>query len=148
MIKMKKGLVGVMVLSLSYVGCSEQTSHEEATDNSQNKTSSAIELNNGEKWAINDEMMNPVKDMEAHIVEFSSDELQDYLALAETLKVDIKSLTSNCTMTGQGHDELHKWLLPYIDLVSKLSEATDEGEALVQFEAIKTSLSTYNKHFK
>ena len=32
-------------------------------------------------------------------------------------------------MKGKAHDELHKWLLPYIDLVKELSEAKDETEA-------------------
>jgi len=56
-------------------------------------------------------------------------------------------LTPNCTMTGKSHDELHKWLLPYIDLVKGLSEAKDETEAARQLENIQISLNTYNQYF-
>lgn len=45
-------------------------------------------------------------------------------------------------------DELHKWLLPYIDLVKKLSEAKDETEASEQFKNIQTSFTTFNQYFQ
>ena len=51
-------------------------------------------------------------------------------------------------MTGQAHDELHKWLLPYIDLVAELSDAKAETEAAKQFENIQNSFITFNQYFK
>ncbi|MBK9047964.1 MAG: hypothetical protein IPL74_15190 [Bacteroidetes bacterium] len=51
-------------------------------------------------------------------------------------------------MKGKAHDELHKWLLPYIDLVKELSEAKDETEAAKQFENIQTSFTTFNQYFQ
>ena len=51
-------------------------------------------------------------------------------------------------MKGKAHDELHKWLLPYIDLVKELSEAKDETEASKHFENIQISFTTFNQYFQ
>jgi hypothetical protein len=51
-------------------------------------------------------------------------------------------------MKGKAHDELHKWLLPYIDLAKELSEAKDETEASKRFENIKSSFITFNQYFQ
>ncbi|MBK8111874.1 MAG: hypothetical protein IPO65_01705 [Saprospiraceae bacterium] len=51
-------------------------------------------------------------------------------------------------MKGKAHDELHKWLLPYIDLVKELSAAKNETEATKQFENIQISFTTFNQFFQ
>ena len=86
--------------------------------------------------------------MENDIISFSTFEQKDYKSLAEKLQSNIDLLTSNCTLKGKAHDELHKWLLPYIDLVKELSEAKDETEASKQYENIQTSFTTFNQYFQ
>ena len=86
--------------------------------------------------------------MENDVISFAKVEQKDYKVLSEKLQASIDLLTSNCTMTGQAHDELHKWLLPYMDLVEELSEAINEAEALQQFEKIQTSFTTFNQYFQ
>lgn len=71
-----------------------------------------------------------------------------HLSLAEKLQSNIELLTSNCTMEGQAHDELHKWLLPYIDMVNELSAAKDDTEASKQFVNIQISFTTFNQYFQ
>jgi hypothetical protein len=86
--------------------------------------------------------------MENDVISFTKVEQKDYKSLSEKLKTNIDLLTSNCTMKGKAHDELHKWLLPYIDFVKELSEAKDETEAEKQFQNIQTSFTTFNQHFQ
>lgn len=107
-----------------------------------------IELNNGEKWKVDANMILTIRDMEKDIISFSTSEQKDYKSLAVKLQKNIETLTSNCTMKGKAHDELHKWLLPYIDLVTVLSDAKDETEAAKQFENIQSSFKTFNQYFQ
>ncbi|MBK9526199.1 MAG: hypothetical protein IPO39_16060 [Bacteroidetes bacterium] len=86
--------------------------------------------------------------MENDIISFAKVEQKDYKSLSEKLQSNIDLLTSNCTMKGKAHDELHKWLLPYIDLVKELSEAKDETEASKQFQNIQTSFTAFNQYFQ
>ena len=86
--------------------------------------------------------------MENDVISFAKVEQKDYKVLSEKLQASIDLLTSNCTMTGQAHDELHKWLLPYMDLVKEFSEAKDETEASKHFENIQISFTTFNQYFQ
>jgi hypothetical protein len=86
--------------------------------------------------------------MENDINSFANVKQKDFKSIAEKLQSNIDLLTSNCTMKGKAHDELHKWLLPYIDLAKELSEAKDETEASKRFENIKSSFITFNQYFQ
>ena len=125
-----------------------QTEVAQHNDHHHDDESEAIELNNGEKWQVNANMITHIRNMENDVISFAKVEQKDYKVLSEKLQASIDLLTSNCTMTGQAHDELHKWLLPYMDLVEELSEAINEAEALQQFENIQTSFTTFNQYFQ
>jgi len=153
---MKKITILIPVISLFLFSCgntskekskeeTETVTHEEHQHNVEMQT---IELNNGEKWKVDANMITHIRNMENDIISFSTVEQKDYKSLSEKLQSNIDLLTSNCTMKGKAHDELHKWLLPYIDLVKELSEVKDETEAAKQFENIQTSFTTFNQYFQ
>ncbi len=112
--------------------------HDESTE---------IELNNGQKWKVVDEMMEHIRNMEKDVVSFNGSSLNDYQTLSLKLEKNIELLTSNCTMTGKAHDELHKWLLPYIDLVDELSNTKNKKESAEKYTELKESFKTFNLYF-
>ena len=107
-----------------------------------------IQLNQGQKWKVDAEMLSIIRTMENDVASFKGSELAEYNSLSEKLKNNIDLLTSNCTMKGQAHDELHKWLLPYIDSVKELSEAKDETTASAQLLKVKKSFAQFNEYFQ
>lgn len=117
----------------------------------QHSESDSIELNNGAQWKVVPEMMAHIRNMESDINRFSETkhtELKDFTQLGASLQKNIDLLTSNCTMEGKAHDELHKWLLAYIDAVDKLYKSKNNDEALHTFEEIKASYKTFNIYFE
>ena len=153
---MKKKIILIPAIALFLFSCGN-ASNEKSEDLSEIEThnehhhdheNEAIELNNGEKWTVDANMLTHIRTMENDVISFAKVEQKDYKVLSEKLQASIDLLTSNCTMTGQAHDELHKWLLPYMDLVEELSEAINEAEALQQFENIQTSFTTFNQYFQ
>lgn len=118
----------------------EEHHHEADTD--------SIILNKGEKWKVDEKMMTYIRSMESDVAGFSKAKPEDYKALAEKLKKNIDLLTSNCTMEGEAHDELHKWLLPFIELVDEFSKAANGNEAEEKFRHIKHSFETFNMYFQ
>ena len=50
---------------------------------------------------------------------------QDYQKLAADLKAQNKLLIKNCTIKGQSHEELHKWMYPSIQLIERLAAAKE-----------------------
>ena len=117
----------------------------------QHTESDSIELNNGAKWKVVPEMITHIRNMESEINRFTEanhTELKDFTQLGASLQKNIDLLTSNCTMEGKAHDELHKWLLPYIDMVDKLNKSKNNDEALLTFEEIKASYKLFNIYFE
>ena len=110
--------------------------------------SNEIVLNNGEKWKVDDKMLVHIRNMENDINSFENTSNTDYKELAKKLQSNLDLLTTNCTMKGQAHDELHKWLLPYIDLVNVFSETTNKQELVVKFKQIQASFLTFNEYFQ
>lgn len=104
----------------------------------------AIVLNNGEKWKVDDNMMTHIKNMEKDVVAFAGNSDKNYKELTSKLKTNLDLLTSNCTMNGQAHDELHKWLVPYMGFVEDLEKEQSEA----QFKAIQDSFQTFNQYFQ
>ena len=92
-------------------------------------------------------MLVHIRIMETEVNLFKKSETKDYKLLAKKLQENIESLTSNCTMTGKAHDELHKWLLPYIDLVTDLSDVSDKTSEMKNYENIEASFKTFNQFF-
>lgn len=104
----------------------------------------AIVLNNDEKWKVDDNMMTHIRNMEKDVMAFADNSEKNYTDLASKLKTNLDLLTSNCTMKGQAHDELHKWLVPYMELVDNLEKESSE----VQFKAVQESFATFNQYFQ
>jgi hypothetical protein len=153
---MKKITISFTLISLFLFSCSNR-SNEKSKQQTETVTHEEhqhsddvqiIELNNGEKWKVEGNMITHIRNMEIDINSFANVEQKDFKSLAEKLQSNIDLLTSNCTMEGKAHDELHKWLLPYIDVVKELSEAKDETEASKQFKNIQTSFTTFNQYFQ
>ena len=153
---MKKITILIPVIGLFLFSCGntsnekskEQTETVTQEEHHHNAEIQTIELNNGEKWNVDTNMITHIRNMENDIISFAKVEQKDYKSLSEKLQSNIDLLTSNCTMKGKAHDELHKWLLPYIDMVKELSEAKNETEASEQFKNIQTSFSTFNQYFQ
>ena len=153
---MKKLTCLLTVISLFFFSCSN-TTNEKSSEKVEAVTqgghqhedeSAAIELNNGVKWTVDTHMLTHIRNMENDVLSFAKVEHKDFKSFAGILQSNIELLTSNCTMKGKAHDELHKWLLPYIDTVNDLSKAQDETEAAKYFENIQASFITFNTYFQ
>lgn len=121
-----------------------ESEHQEHTD--------SIHLNKGEKWKMDEHMLAFIRTMEKDVADFSNEAgekiLTNYGLLSDKLTANLDSLTSNCTMTGQAHDELHKWLLPFMDLNDNLSFSETVQEADSLYSEIKKSFSEFNTYFE
>ncbi|MDO9184939.1 MAG: hypothetical protein Q7W13_02930 [Bacteroidia bacterium] len=163
---MKKQIIITVVacISMAY-GCSDPITKENnetvkaqqepisastETEHHHNEGAS-IELNNGHKWKIEVEMMKYITNMQSDVKLFSeanNKNLNDYAILGAGLQKNVDLLTSNCTMKGKAHDELHKWLLPYIDMVDKFNKSKNESDNQAIFKEIENSFVLFNQYFE
>jgi len=140
--------VGLVLLSGNLLAIENTLTDSTTLQEHQQDKNVTINLNNGQKWKVDPEMMVHIRNMETDVNNFTSTKLSDYKLLSDKLRKNIDLLTSNCTMKGVAHDELHKWLLPYIDLIKEFTEAKDSTEAAKQFQNIKKSFKTFNQYFQ
>jgi len=107
-----------------------------------------LKLNESKKWAVNTEMMVHVNAIDSKIKAFKGTTLKDYTDLGKTIHFNLRKLTKSCTMTGESHDELHKWLLPFFDLNDylKKSATVENGEGML--EKMKYEFAVFNTYFE
>lgn len=105
----------------------------------------AIVLDNGNKWKVVEPMLVYIRTMEEAINKFDG---AHYEELAKTIDVNIRELTSKCTMEGQAHDELHKWLVPFIGLSEEFDAATELADQEKIYKDFKTALQEFNTYFE
>ena len=74
--------------------------------------------------------------------------IDDHTDLSDSLSTLISDLTANCSMKGQAHDELHKWLLPFIDMNKGLKASSTLESAAETLEKLKIELTIFNTYFE
>jgi len=150
---MKKVIVfgmGILLLWSCNNSIEKSTTHQETeshTEHHHDENSEAIELNNGEKWLVNEEMKPFVLKGEELVNEYIQANKTDYKELAVQLKDKNSQLIKSCTMDGKSHDELHKWLHPHLELVKELENETDATKANEIVSKIQHSYQEYYQFF-
>lgn len=152
---MNKIILTLTIGSFLLYGCSNST-NEKSSNNRETAThqqhqhddKQTIRLNNGEKWFVNEEMKPFILEAENILTEYINNNLSDYKTLAEQLKEKNSGLIKSCTMKGESHDELHKWLYPHIELIESLSKAESTDDASEIIANLQASFLTYNQYFQ
>lgn len=147
----------IIVLAMSVVflwSCNntaeKSTTHHEIKNHSehhQDGNSEVIELNNGEKWVVNEEMKPFVITGENLVNDFISNQETEYNDLAKSLTEQNNDLIKSCTMKGKSHDELHKWLHPHLEIVKTLGDETDATKANEIVLQLQQSYQMYHQYF-
>ncbi|MBK6264007.1 hypothetical protein JKA74_03075 [Marivirga sp. S37H4] len=145
-----KSILTVTLLSALLFSCSEKKEENKETHNKldQQNEKNKIELENGERWIVNDEMKPFLNKSEAILQSYTSSNDTNHLELAGQLKEQNDQLISSCTMKGKSHDELHKWLHPHLQLVKALQNAGTEKEAEAIINQLEESYNIYHQYFQ
>jgi hypothetical protein len=120
-------------------------------EDSHQEEEEAIFLDNGKKWAVVPEMLAFIRTMEKGVVDFGEKKdavSADYQELAVLIDDNIRALTANCTMKGQAHDELHKWLVPLLSLSQAFDDAKELKIQEQVYQKIKKSHENFNLYFE
>jgi hypothetical protein len=116
------------------------------------KADDRINLDNGSKWKVDEKMMSFINEIETNAIDFSKNakekSMEMYQQLSTSINNNLDSLTSNCTMSGQAHDELHKWLLPFLELSEEFSISETLAESDSLYNQILNSLGEFHEYFE
>lgn len=125
-----------------------QTEVAEHNEHHHDDESEALKLNSGAKWIVNEEMKPFILEAESILNKYIESQSQDYRTLAAQLLEKNSGLIKSCTMKGESHDELHKWLHSHIELIESLSKAETTEEANKIISNLQKSFSNYHQYFQ
>ena len=116
----------------------ESPEHDEHT----RTNASAVKLDNGKTWAANLETTDGIKAMQAILNDFDP-ATDDGAVLKEELEAEFNEIFAKCTMTGEAHDQLHNFLIPFHGMLDKLGSTTTDA----QRGELAKYLDTYGNYF-
>lgn len=142
-------LIAVVLWSCNNNAEKSQTSQKKVSteEHHHDEDDNAVQLNHGEKWAVNNEMKPFVLEGENLVNTYMQTKQTDYKQLANQLKAQNSMLVKSCTMTGKSHEELHKWLHPHLELVKKLEKENEDQKAEEIVVELQQSYQTYHQYF-
>lgn len=143
----------LFVIFVFFIGCNNSKNNKSTENHSdieklQNEDISIMNLNDGNKWLVNEEMKPYVEDAKTLLIDFKKNKSENYKELATALKNKNLQLIKSCTMKGQSHDELHKWLFPHIEKINELATANNTTEALKIIHQLENSFNIYDQYFQ
>ena len=114
------------------------------------QTSNALILDHGKKWMVDEATRFHIGNMEKAIEDGAAEkgDMEFFRTLSSFLEENIGKLTADCSMTGAAHDELHKWLYPFIEATKEFSAAENPETAKAALENLKTSMKEYRNFFE
>ncbi|MBW6483676.1 MAG: heme-binding domain-containing protein [Vicingaceae bacterium] len=110
---------------------------------------SNLKLNDGKKWIANPETITGINNMIAILGDPVEEErVILYVARGQQLMEEFKLLVSNCTMTGEAHDQLHNYILPLKEKIELLSNCEDTTACDFTSLDILRFLNDFNNYFE
>lgn len=107
-------------------------------------------LNNGKRWVADEPTRSGMRALRQKVDSFAAAgkmAAKDQLALRAELQTDVGRIFKNCTMTGPGHTELHK----YIALLLKDVEALGSGDvssAPALIKKVQADILLFDRYFE
>tara|TARA_B110000046_G_C13023527_1_gene412518 strand:+ start:6142 stop:6609 length:468 start_codon:yes stop_codon:yes gene_type:complete len=153
----KSIITGVVIASLALCSCNNAAndSDTEVTTDTTEVVGTEVEPNPHDlilvddvKWVIDEGMRVSIDSIEMRMEGFEGSDLAAYEALSADMEHHTKSIFSSCTMTGQAHDGLHKWLLLFIDLRKELNGITEVSEGDAIADELDNELVVFNTYFE
>ena len=139
-IKMICALGLILVSSYSYG--QENTAQESVYDEA------ALVLDDGNKWKVNEYMMEYLKDGFKIIEEVDlTAKIKGKRLAKKLIKLKDKSVEF-CIMEGEGHHVLHRWLVPYVGLLNKLKQAEYKEDQEMYITDLKRAVKEFKIYFE
>lgn len=141
---MNKLLVMMAFVFTACTGTIQQDtdSKEAAKTENEKENVTALQLNNGAKWKLDDATKKNV----ASLKQIVNDTIRT-ADLASALQSGLHTLVSQCTMKGPDHDALHQWLEPFMHAVKELKD-DDEDDRQEALAAIRKDLENFDMYFE
>lgn len=134
------------ILCFSFISCKE--TQIENPELSQYGIELGLQLDQGKKWIGNPETTFGVKKMEGLVANFDpNSNPEGWMELQNNLRSAFDEIFRECTMEGEGHEQLHVYLIPLMELFNALGNEDSESR-YAAFETLEKHLPVYWEYFE
>lgn len=140
---MIKILLFTFIVALMACGHHRETDHNHAIVSNEFPE---ISTNQGEKWEANEATSAGISNMSGYVRNFKSDN-DRFDSLAQNLELEYQGIIKNCTMKGEGHQQLHNFLIPVTHYLDILKEGPNDEQAKA-VQQLDKHLSRYEDFFE
>lgn len=147
---MKKILTLILLTPFIFACTNEGNEEQMPTENIEEVVVLAphdLILNDNEKWVIDEGMRVNIDSIQHTLANFNGNDSIAYKNLSADLARQTKSVINSCTMKGQAHDELHKWLMPFIALRKTIEPAGDAMNNQEIIAELKGEIEVFHTYF-
>ena len=135
--KIKATISFLIVITAALMSCQSNT-----------KSSSKLELHNGEKWVIESDLMHTLMDLETHLHNFSGKTREDYNALGVSLQAKLLPIRSFDPIEPLVKDQLDKIVDPLSDHSISLEYSNSVATATHHVDKMKGYFETFRIYFR
>ncbi len=126
----------------------KQQSEAKEADTHHPAEAGALSLDNGNRWKANMETTVGINNMIQLMDSFSDkDDIVAYATLKINLDNEVNAIFTNCTMTGEPHEQLHNYLLPLMDMLREVG-SSDLETCQDGFVKLMKHLKEYSTYFE
>ncbi len=141
-------LFSLTALIISCGNPQKKETHSKTEEVHNHEKGISVQLNKGNLWLANPETTTGIKNMRVLMQNFSDTEsVAAYTTLKDSLEMQFKTILTQCTMTGEAHNQLHNYLIPMKKVFEDLG-ASDLNTCKQHFNILNKHLAQYKKYFK
>jgi pyridoxal biosynthesis lyase PdxS len=136
---MVRKIIATCIVILLFIQCN--TGHKYKTESIE-----LIEINliDESKWEVPSAMHHAVKKIQILAEEPAKEDCKEK---SKQLNQHIDEMVKSCTMEGQGHEEVHKLLIPILDRVKIIEKNCSSEKAANAYKDISRLLELYDLYF-
>lgn len=140
-------LIGLLTLCSCNQNPSSKRLHQELPTPTR-QVSDGISLDGDKVWKANEATTLGVKNMISILHKFqSTDDIETYETLHKQMEDEILLIFTKCNMTGEGHNQLHNFLLPIHAQLEPL-KSKDLATCQTAFITLRKQLAIYPLYFE
>lgn len=136
----------IFVLTLFlFIACEHNGHRDHNHDHHQSPSFPEMTLVDGKKWEANPETTEGIRNMHAALKDFSAGggRIED---LAGRLEQEYQYIIQKCTMKGDGHQQLHHFLVPVQHYIQQIKTGDRQAEESVA--PLKEHIESYGNYFE
>lgn len=140
---MKK--IWILILPvLLIIACNENSKEKEQARETRDSTTQVLSPEKG-KWKLDANTRENITGIKAVVADSNTVKKNGYPSLAANLQPKLDTLLSECKMTGEDHEALHRWLEGFINDMKGLKSKEKAEEAYV---SLKNDLYQFDQSFE